>query len=365
MSFFDEGDEPRRQPRPRRTTAARTAPTDQQTLLVRRAVALGAGVLLLIIFVFGLRSCLDSRKERALKDYNREVGTLVQESDRLVSRPFFDLLTSGDSTSPLALQDQVNQLRVVAEEQAKRARGLDVPDEMKPAQSSLLLALDFRAGGLKKIADRLQTALGKAGAEDAVAQITGQMAAFLASDVIYSQRVGPLVLEALNDAGIEGQRVQPSQFLPDVDWLDESFVADALGASVSNGGTRDGKPAPGLHGHGLVSVTAGGLTLQPGGAVNRIPAAANTAFDVKFANQGENDESGVKVKITIEGAGKPIEVEKTIDQTRAGTEETVSIPLGQAPPIGTPVTIKVSVEKVPGEKKTDNNSQEYTAVFTR
>jgi len=43
----------------------------------------------------------------------------------------------------------------------------------------------------------------------------------------------------------------------------------------------------------------------------------------------------------------------------------VSIPLAQAPPIGTPVTIEVSVARVPGEEKVDNNRQSYTAIFTR
>ena len=69
--------------------------------------------------------------------------------------------------------------------------------------------------------------------------------------------------------------------------------------------------------------------------------------------------------VRISGAGKPITVNKTVPQTKAGAEAEVQIPLGQSPPIGTPVTIKVTVAKVRGEQKTDNNTQSYTALFTR
>src|SRR5258708_7019445 len=71
LSFFDEGDEPRtrvfeepeqprpRAPRPRRTGAGPPGgPVDDQTLLVRRAVAGVIGLVLLIVIVLGIRSCV-------------------------------------------------------------------------------------------------------------------------------------------------------------------------------------------------------------------------------------------------------------------------------------------------------------------
>ena len=51
--------------------------------------------------------------------------------------------------------------------------------------------------------------------------------------------------------------------------------------------------------------------------------------------------------------------------TSAGANAEATIPLTSAPPIGTPVTIEVSVARVPGEEKVDNNRQSYTAIFTR
>ena len=73
------------------------------------------------------------------------------------------------------------------------------------------------------------------------------MQAFLASDVIYSQRVAPLIQQALDDNGIHGQAIAPSKFLPVIGWLDPGFVGDKLNpdAGVSQG--RQPRPAQAGH----------------------------------------------------------------------------------------------------------------------
>ena len=52
---------------------------DHQTLLVRRLVAAGAVVLVVVLLVVLVKGCVDSRREAALKDYNRSVLTLVEQ----------------------------------------------------------------------------------------------------------------------------------------------------------------------------------------------------------------------------------------------------------------------------------------------
>jgi len=366
LSFFDEDDEPRgSSPRPRRGAAADGASTDQNTLLVRRAVAIGGLVLLLILLFVAVRSCASSRQENALKDYNREVSSIIRESDTQVGEPFFQLLGQAGSESPQDLQTNISGYRVQAEAQLKQARSLDVPDEMKGAQQSLLIALEFRRDGLGFIAEKIRTALGDEGeaANDAITQIAGQMQAFLSSDVLYQARVAPLIKSALDDAEIGGQRIAASRFLPGIEWLSEETVAAQLEQELTTGGGEDGEPAPGLHGTGLESVTVGETQLQPD-APNRIAANEDTAFVVAFTNQGENDEFDVKVNLSIEGGDKPIKASRTVDTVAKGQTAEASIPLGAAPPTGEAVTVKVTVAKVPGEKKTDNNTQEYDVLFT-
>ncbi len=371
MSFFDDDEPPTRATRPRRpatqTTGTRAragAPASEaQQLMVRRAVALGAGALILILLVVGINGCLNSRTKNSLKDYNRDASAIVQDSNDQVSKRLFDLLSAGGG-SAIGLQQNVNQVRVSADEDVKRARELSVPDDMKDAQLHLLLTLTLRAGAVARIADAIPD-IGGNNRRVAVATITGQMQAFLASDVVYSQRVVPFIEQALAEHDVSGERPAASRFLPDNSWLDTGTVGNRLGVAGADRTGKSGEVTPGLHGHGLVDVKVGDTTLQPSPAVSRVPATASTAFTVDFQNQGENDEFDVTVKVGIKGSGSPINVQKRVDQTKAGQAASAQIALGQAPPIGTPVRVTVTVAAVPGEKKTDNNTQTYTVIFTR
>jgi hypothetical protein len=335
--------------------------------MVRRGVALGVGLLVLVLLVVGVKGCLSNRKEQALKNYARDVASVVREANDN-SATFFETLSAGGDSST-DLQTQLNGIRVRAEGQTREAAGLDVPDEMAPAQGTLLLSLGLIEGAMGKVAEKIPGALASDAdaAERAVRQIAGQMQAFTAADVVYTQRTAALIRQTLQREGIGGQPIQASAFQQNLGWLTPSVVADRIGADAArgSGGNATGPVAPGSHGHGLVSVKVGDVTLQPGGTPNRIPAGSNVTFDVAIANQGDNPEEKVSVRIRVTGAGKPITVSKTVDQTQPGAEATVAVPLGQAPPIGTPVTIAVEVRPVPGEQKTDNNKQEYTALFVR
>ncbi len=105
VSFFDEDDEPtRRAPRPRRTAPAGGAAADPQTLWTRRAVAAGVGLLLIIFLAVVINACQDSRRKNALRNYNREAGQIITQSDGEVGAPFFEALGQGASQSPEDLQ---------------------------------------------------------------------------------------------------------------------------------------------------------------------------------------------------------------------------------------------------------------------
>ena len=72
---------------------------------------------------------------------------------------------------------------------------------MASAQRDLLLALNLRVEGMTKLAALLPTALGGQ-ANRPAPKIAGDMEIFLASDVIYSQRVAPLIQQTLTANGI-------------------------------------------------------------------------------------------------------------------------------------------------------------------
>jgi hypothetical protein len=343
---------------------------DHQTLLVRRLVAAGAVVLVLVLLIVLVKGCVDSRRETALKEYNRSVHTLVDQSRTEVAKSFFEALSGASSGQPTQVQETINQLRVVADEELSQAQRLGPPDAMKGAQSDLELLLSLRRDGVKNVADEIQQALGgTAGAGDAVDRIAGQMQAFNASDVIYSQRVAPLVLKALKDDGIAasydgtaGEQVLPyADFLPSISWMSPDYVAGQLGAS-SSGGRGRGTPAPGLHGHQLDSVSVNGVELTTSGS-NHIPASPPPTLLVNFTNGGENDETNVKVTVEITGAGAPIRAQKVVPSTAAGNQAQASVQLRQSPSTSGASTIRVTVVAVPGERTLDNNTATYTALF--
>ena len=199
---------------------------------VRQAVGLGVALLLIIVVVLGVKGCVSSQQENSLKAYNRDVTSVISSSDRDVGQALFRLLGNG-SQQGQDLQVQVNQLRLAADEDARRARKFDVPGDMKAAQDKLLLTLDLRAEGLRKIAADLPTALGRGqAARTAVARIAGNMQYFLSSDVVYKARVAPLIKQTLDDAGVTGQQIADSQFMGNIAWLSPTFVAQQIGATA-------------------------------------------------------------------------------------------------------------------------------------
>lgn len=320
-------------------------------------------MLVLILLVLGVRGCLDARKERAFKDYVRDVGALVQDSDQQ-SEVLFKLLSSSDQ-GDVDVENSLNQLRQQSEVLVDRARSTDHPDELAQPQRYLVESLELRRDGVAGIADALPAAIARQqDRRQGTREIAEQMQLFLASDVIYLSRMVPSLQAALKEEDLEGERVPRSEFLPVVDWLQPETVADRVGKLGGGGGGRSGPASPGLHGNGLASTTLGGQALTPGGSAS-IRLTDDLKLAAQVSNQGENTETDVTVNVTIGRGGDAIKLEKVLDEIAAGETKTVTIPIAERPPTGQNVPIIVTVEPVPGEDKTDNNKGEYAAIFTR
>ena len=332
---------------------------------MRRAIAVVGGLVLIVIFALFVKSCRENAREDAFRNYGRDVAALVQESDQ-ASQQLFQLLTRPGRRSPLELQNAVNGYHSDAAQLVDRGRDTEHPGELDTAHRYFVETLEFRRDGIGGIARELPTALGDQGREEATARITVALRSFLASDVIYAQRFTPHLAKEVKEQDLTGDVLIPrSRFLPDLQWLRPTVVAERINA-IRGGGGGTGPAAPGLHGTALVSVTAkpGGKALQPGGATD-ITVSPRLSFDVALSNGGEHEERDVTVSVSIAGAGKPLVREQRLASIKPGEQKTVSIPLAATPPTGRPVTITVEVKPVPGEKKVDNNKQRYPAIFTR
>jgi hypothetical protein len=332
--------------------------------MLRRILGIGGIVIVLILLVLLVKSCRAAQKEQAFKDYNRDVHALIQESDD-ESQSLFNLLENGGA-SAVDIQSQVNGYAQESAQLASRAKGTSHPGELDTAHGYLVETLEFRRDGLRGIAAQLPAALGNRG-DVATKAIAAQMQLFLASDVIYDQRFKPQLAAELKTEGLSAEKPPNSLFLHDISWLDQTSAQDRIGRIGSGGSSgTTGTIAPGLHGTGLGTVTyqPGGVQLNAGGG-NQLKIGPNPSFDVQVMNQGENDEKNVKVNVSIKGGSKPISLNDTLPTIAAGQSKTVSISLSSTPPAGQPVTIVITIAKVPGEKKTDNNRATFNAVFSK
>ena len=319
--------------------------------MLRRGLALGGGLVLLILIVLGVKGCLDARANRELSDYARNVAQIVEETQQ-TSKSFFAKLEEPGSESVTDFVEQVNADRSAVDAYATRIDDLSAPGDMSRAQSNLELSYQLRASALDEIAEKMSTALADSGAAKATAVIAKQMQKLLASDVIYEQVVRPEVDSVLADNGISDSDLPKSTFLADEKWLDESTVSDAISA-VSGGGEGS---VSGVHGTEIAGVTVNGTELIEG-APTTVVGEEGVAVEVSVRNPLESTENGVGVAVTVEGNT----LKETIDELPAGETGTAVISLTPTP--SGEVTIEVEVEPVPGEEVLENNEATYTLLI--
>jgi hypothetical protein len=386
LSFFDEGDEPRRaieSPAPRRRPVRRSPagggpPADERTVLARRAGAIGITVVVIAILVFGIRAYLSSQNTQALKNYNAEVTTLVQNEQTQVAQPFFTTLNGAPGTSGQQLgmlQGDIYEDYVTAKQDAQTAAGWSVPSAVAGAQQDLLLVLDLRAEAIIKVYQQLESAL-NAGSLNAIRKIAGAMAMINASDVVYAVRVQPLIQQALVNDGVQvsgvgaggvslgGESVVSSQFLPNQSWTIAGYVQGRILGSTTPqlGGTL----GAGTHGHKIISVMAGSTVLTPeGSTINSIPYTKDLQYTVAFENGGENDEFDVITKLTLSSAStQTLTAQASTRETQPGQTYQSTLAFEAAPVENTTLRLTATIEPVQGESDKGNNTLTFLVDFT-
>jgi hypothetical protein len=329
--------------------------------MVRRRVAAGGAVVAVIVIVLLINGCLKSQQKQSLKDYNRNVSQLAQESDTQVSAPLYTALAGAGGKSALDVEVQIDQLRIQAQTLASRAKSLSVPGEMVSAQRNLVLAMNLRVEGMTKIAALVPTALGGQG-QQASTKIAGDNEIFLSSDVLFSQRIVPLIQQALASNGIQGLTTTSSRFVPNLGWLDPATTLARVTGKATN--ATQNAAVTGNHGSALKGVSVGTNTLAPEPTLNHITGGSSPTFTVMVENSGEFPETNVKVDIAVTAAGKQFNASHVINKTEPGKTVNVEIPVTGVP-LGPASKIQVNIEGVPGENDLENNKNTYLAIFAQ
>jgi len=326
--------------------------------MLRRVIALGVGVLLIILLLLAVKGCLNARKERGFENYSSDLKSIVEQSNQLSSEFFNRLEDPPANTDPLNLEAQIASDRGSAEGLLQRVENLDVPDELSNAQTELVQAYELRRDALAGIADDIPTALGDEGRADAINRIAEDMRAFLASDVLFA-RAREDIDQVLADQGVAGE-IPDSVFLPEpVDrWLDHLQLTTVLSTFAGTAGAADG-----VHGLALLSTSIDKTQLTADADTTVSLGKDAPSITVQVQNQGDQEEKEVTVSYSLSGGAAPLEGETTIARLDASGIDEASLTLDDLPEKGVPLTLEVEVLPVPGEEVADNNAATYTVTF--
>lgn len=351
MAFLDEDEQLAVREDPERPPRRPGGPQrKRQQFLVRRLIAVGAGVLLVILLVIGFRGCLEARSDRGLRNYASDMGTIMAESEQR-GKDFFEAI---ESSTEIDLANQVASLRGASEQLLDRAEELDAPGQMRDAQSAATLALRLRRDALETVSENVAPAAADAETADAVENITNSMGELYASDILWTQLADPEIQEVLQAEGVEGVGLPAGNFMPEgsgTDFLDQTEVASIFA------GVSGDESAPGEHGLGLIQTSIGDTVLDPD--ISNEVSSDSDEIAIQVQNQGTTEEAGIGVTVTMEGNT----FETDIPKLAAGETGEAKLRLSPLPQPGAEVTIEVLVDPVPGEAVADNNTSSYQVVF--
>ena len=351
------GDEPPRgggPRRPRLRVPQGLAPLARLAGLVALAIAI---VVLLSVWVQG---CAGTDAEATYREYLADVDAVAKDSAK-VGADLATLLTT-PGLAQAALETRLGGLVQRQELDVARARDLDPPGPLTPPHEQAVESLELRVAGLQGLLDTFratkdtqdQTAAGRRLA------VMGQR--LEASDVVWADLFLAPSTASMAAEGVQGVTAPTSVFVENVD-LYTSRSLSSIWQRVH--GASTGGTASGLHGSALAytEVDPAGVQLTTS-AETKITISTDLTFEVGVQNSGENQEVGVKVKLTIPAGDTPIVKNGAIDVIDPGETKTVTFSDFPDFPFGENTTVQVSVEPVRGETRTDNNSAEYPVVFT-
>lgn len=198
-------------------------------MLVRRAIATGAFVLVLVLLLLGIRGCLGARQERAFENYASDLSSIGAENQSISGQLFGRLQDPGDLT-PLQFEAEIKADRGAMAGLIDRADGLDTPDDLAEAQELVELAYELRGDGLSGLSESIATAIGDTESEEALSGVVEDMRVLATSDVVYARALAAIESELSEqeiDAGEDTDLT--TEFLPsEPDWLDTREIGRVL-----------------------------------------------------------------------------------------------------------------------------------------
>ncbi|MGH3041416.1 MAG: CARDB domain-containing protein [Gaiellaceae bacterium] len=363
FDFFDESptteSSPRKKDSPpgRRRRLPKRPPTPPGgPQLYRLGVLIAAAILLAVIFILVVNNCRGDQKRAAYEDYMESATTVATGSADLGRELNNQLTTPGIRLE--ALRSQVDGLHDQQQQILRQAQELGPPGPLVEQQEALVEAMQFRVNGLAGLARGLQLVAETDNPEESSGNLANQAQRLVASDIVYADAFKAAAESVLEQQGITNISVPASVFVQNPEFASPAFWTQSVNRLTQ------GPEATGLRGNGIegVRVLPEGQELSATGD-NTVQVSEDLAFEVLVENSGESQETQVKVTLVVRQQPR-ISKEQTIDVINPGETKRVRFTGFDNIAFSTQTTLLVTVEPVPGEQNTNNNTREFPIIFT-
>jgi hypothetical protein len=257
-----------------------------------------------------------------------------------------------------ALRSDIEGLRDQQAQILRQTQDLSPPGPLVDQQEALVETMQFRVNGLTGLAQGLQLVAETDDADESSANLAAQAQRLVASDIVYADSFKAAAESVLEQQGVTNIAIPPSVFVQNPEFASPAFWAQTVQRLTQ------GPEASGLRGNGIagVRVVPGGQELSQGGD-NTVEVTDDLGFEVLIENSGESQETQVKVSLVVRQQPR-ISKEQVIDVINPNETKTVRFTGFDNIAFSTQTTLLVTVEPVPGEKNTNNNTREYPIIFT-
>ena len=335
--------------------------------MLRLAGLIAFVILVIVLIVVGVRGCASSSKHAKYEGYINDVRVIAKRSDQIGKDLNTALSATGIKESDL--EGKITSLAAQEQQVVAQAVKLNPPGPLRVEHDHMIEVLELRSSGLSRLADAFRQTATATARNSAVSGrlIANQARLLVASDVnwdFYFREPTQRELQHQNVSDVGG--VPDSNIFPNPDLASTQAMTTVWQRvhGAATGGSVSGKHGSAL---GPVKALPDGKVLVAGASAsdNQITASTDLAFQVTVEDSGDFQEFNVGVTLTIQKSPKPIVLKKKIPVINAGQKKTVTFTnIDISGLFGVPTTIKVDIEPVPGETKTDNNSAEYNVIFS-
>jgi Fe-S cluster assembly iron-binding protein IscA len=332
------------------------------TPLLRLVGLIAFAIVIVVLLVYAIQGCQSSSKHSKYDRYMSKVSEIAANSQAVGNR-LSNLLTNRGIRAP-AMQRQLAGLARDEEQAANAARAVEPPGRLRDEHLRMIDALQYRYSGIVGLSDALAQALkSKSSGAGALLEVPAQR--LTASDVVWQDSFRTPSMQVLRNEGVGDIRVPNSVFVKNPDF----FTATPLNALVTQlRGVNVTPTTGGLHGTNIVSTkaTPRGTELSTS---TRLPVVAGTdlGFEVTVEDSGDSPEVRIPVTLTITNGSKSIVKNARIDFINPKEQKTVvfrNIQLDSSFFASQSTSVKVTVQPVPSEANTSNNTSTYPVIFS-